>query len=464
MASLSREDGRGSWKLTWCCADKRRRSIRIGAMPKRSAEQFKARLEELLHVRRVNGPLSAGLDEWINGLPDDLRERLVGAGLITARERLTLGQFCDQFLATRERVAEATAVRDRQVISLLVDRFGADRPLDSITVRDAEEWRNWLATAGNRRDKSRVDLADNTVRRRVGTARQIFAKGVRWGLLRSNPFEGMPVTVNENLSRRVFVTWGDILRVIELAPSVEWRALLAFVRLTGCRVPSELCGLTWADVDFVARRVVLRSPKTAHHGGEHALRSVPLFPELVPYLQELSDAVGPGVCVPLSDPVFPMAIDPKANLRTHLERLIVRAGVTPWPKLFVNLRSSRETELLAKYPVADVCRWMGHSPTVAAKHYAQARPEIADRAAVELTVESDPVGAPAGARSVGNGAKMGAITTTTETGRGHQENPQTVAGQGLMKPADGLRGQLHDDINGRHWTRTSDPRRVKTVL
>ncbi|HBR19874.1 MAG: hypothetical protein A2Y13_04095 [Planctomycetes bacterium GWC2_45_44] len=43
----------------------------------------------------------------------------------------------------------------------------------------------------------------------------------------------------------------------------------------------------------------------------------------------------------------------------------------PWPKLFQNLRSSRETELTQKFPLPVVCAWMGNSQLVAAKHYLQ---------------------------------------------------------------------------------------------
>ncbi len=153
-------------------------------------------------------------------------------------------------------------------------------------------------------------------------------------------------------------------------------------------MPSAIgaAGPNLADLDFAELSIVIRSPKTAHHGGDHALRSVPMFPELVGYLEAWSDVVGPGVSSPLSTPVFPIATDPKVNLRTQFARLIVNAKLTPWEKLFVNLRSSRETELLAVYPAADVCRWMGHSPSVAARFYAQARPEVAERATRENTV------------------------------------------------------------------------------
>lgn len=48
-----------------------------------------------------------------------------------------------------------------------------------------------------------------------------------------------------------------------------------------------------------------------------------------------------------------------------------KAQLKPWPKLFQNLRSSRETELTQKFPLHVVCAWMGNSQAVAAKHYLQ---------------------------------------------------------------------------------------------
>jgi hypothetical protein len=46
------------------------------------------------------------------------------------------------------------------------------------------------------------------------------------------------------------------------------------------------------------------------------------------------------------------------------------SGEKQWPKLFHNLRASRETELMREYDLATVCKWIGNSPAVAAKHYA----------------------------------------------------------------------------------------------
>jgi hypothetical protein len=63
--------------------------------------------------------------------------------------------------------------------------------------------------------------------------------------------------------------------------------------------------------------------------------------------------------------------DGKTNLRTQMERIIKRAGVKPWPKLFHNLRSTRQTELTEKFLSHVVCAWLGNSRAVAQDHYLQ---------------------------------------------------------------------------------------------
>lgn len=67
--------------------------------------------------------------------------------------------------------------------------------------------------------------------------------------------------------------------------------------------------------------------------------------------------------------------DRNSNLRTQLERIIQRAGLKPWPKLFQNLRSTRETELAETYPIHVVCAWIGNTEKNAAKYYLQVTDE-----------------------------------------------------------------------------------------
>ena len=75
--------------------------------------------------------------------------------------------------------------------------------------------------------------------------------------------------------------------------------------------------------------------------------------------------------------------DPNQNLRTQLGRIIQKAGLTPWPRPFQNLRSTRETELMEHYPAHVVCAWIGNSEAVARKHYLQVTDPHFERATLK---------------------------------------------------------------------------------
>ena len=61
--------------------------------------------------------------------------------------------------------------------------------------------------------------------------------------------------------------------------------------------------------------------------------------------------------------------DLRQNLRTQFMRIIGGGGLEPWPRLFHNLRASRQTELEQEFPGYVVAKWMGNSESVARKHY-----------------------------------------------------------------------------------------------
>ncbi len=50
-------------------------------------------------------------------------------------------------------------------------------------------------------------------------------------------------------------------------------------------------------------------------------------------------------------------------------RILKRAGVKPWERLFHNLRASRQTELADQFPLHVVTDWIGNSPDIADRHY-----------------------------------------------------------------------------------------------
>ena len=123
------------------------------------------------------------------------------------------------------------------------------------------------------------------MRRRCSIAKQFLADAVDRELIVRNPFgtlEGLTVGANE--SRDYFVTRDETAALIKACPDWQWKLLFALSRYGGLRCPSEHLGLTWGDVEFERAIIVVRSPKTAYHEGKDQ-RIVPLFPELLPYLQ-----------------------------------------------------------------------------------------------------------------------------------------------------------------------------------
>ena len=91
---------------------------------------------------------------------------------------------------------------------------------------------------------------------------------------------------------------------------------------------------------------------------------MPIFPELRPYLQEAFENAPEGARY-----VIARYRQKNANLRTQLNRILRRAGVEPWQRLFHNLRASRQTEMQSQFPAHVVCQWLGNSEAIAHKHY-----------------------------------------------------------------------------------------------
>lgn len=118
---------------------------------------------------------------------------------------------------------------------------------------------------------------------------------------------------------------------------------------------------------------------------------------------------------------------PDQNLGTTFSKILTRGGVEAWPRLFQNLRASREPELMAQHPAKDMASWLGNSVPTAMKHYAMAT-EAAFKAA------SDPAGSTV-VSVAGSGGSIagvyGAIEQEEENASTTECHPETprIAGE-----------------------------------
>jgi integrase len=356
MASISREPN-GRRAIQFVAADGKRKSIRLGKVSQRVAEEIKVKVE-LLNAAVLSGlALDGETASWVAKIGDDLAEKLASVGLIAPRASATarLKEFIDGYIASRTDVKAQTVLNLTVCGRRLVQFFGAEKQLRDVSPGHADEFCAWLRSV----------YAGATASRTINRAKQLFRAAQRKDLIARNPFEGCKPGHQSNPARSCFMSRETAQQVIDACPDAEWRLIFALSRYGGLRCPSEHLALTWPDVDWERGRFRVHSSKLEHleSGGE---RWVPIFPELRPYLEEAFERAEPGTVY-----VINRYRDTNANLRTQLNRIIRKAGLTPWPKLFHNLRSTRQTELAAEFPLHVVCAWIGNKQAVAAEHYLQ---------------------------------------------------------------------------------------------
>ncbi|HEY4261848.1 MAG TPA: phage integrase SAM-like domain-containing protein, partial [Schlesneria sp.] len=141
--------------------------------------------------------------KWINTLADSLHEKLASFGLVesrTSKRASTVAAFVDGFIANREAdTKESTRTVYKRTRKHLVGFFGAEVQLSSVTCGQAADFRRYLLAR---------KLAENTVRRTCGFARQFFADAVERELITKNPFatKSIAVAIRRNPDRFHFVT------------------------------------------------------------------------------------------------------------------------------------------------------------------------------------------------------------------------------------------------------------------
>ena len=382
MASISKEPN-GRRRIQFKGVDGKRKSIRLGKISQRMAETIKLKVEHLVAAAETGGPLDAETARWTAEIGDDLADKLANVGLIPKRERATLEEFLQEYIDSRVDVKPASKVVWQHVKRNLVDFLGADRNVRSITVAEAEAFRLYLV--------SNQELADTTTAKRLTFARQFFETMRRRKLIEENPFAHVKHKAGDPTKRQRFITGEQTAALIKTAPDWIWRIIIALSRFGGLRCPSEVLSLCWADVDWENSRFKVTSPKTEHNPGGGS-RVVPIFPELRPWLEEAFEAAEEGAVYVVGGN-YRQAAQGKngwinCNLRTQFMRIVKRAGFEPWPRLFHNLRASRETELAATHPVHVVSAWLGNTPKIAAKHYLQVTESDFDKAVYEAVQPS----------------------------------------------------------------------------
>ncbi len=354
MASIS-TDRNGNRRILFMLGRNNRKVVRLGKVPMRIADEVKRRIELLATAHETKISPDRETTAWAGGLESTLYDRLAKLRLVPKRatpEKATLGAFLANYISIRTDLKPATLRSVNLSRQKLVEFFGAEKSLNDVTEGDADEFRLKLAKT----------LGENTIRLICVHSRQFFQAAIKRRLIASNPFGEMKsmALMSSNKAREYFVSRAEAEKVLDACPNARWRLVFALSRYGGLRCPSEYKPLRWADVDWERGRMTIHSPKTERHEGKDE-RTIPIFPELRPHLEAAWEQAEAG----------DEFIIPHCQRNIPLTKIVRNAGLKPWPKLFQNMRSTRETELAEKYPIHVVCYWMGNSQTIAKKHYLQ---------------------------------------------------------------------------------------------
>ena len=241
----------------------------------------------------------------------------------------------------------------------------------------------------------------------------LFDRAKTLKLVSENPFADVQAKNANPPERMHFISIADTEKLIAVS-NPTWRTIIALARYGGLRCPSEVLMLRWQHVDFATNPMTVSNPKTEHHEGR-AYRVVPIFGVLRQCLEDAHELAEAGEVYVVGgkqgDTYRASSQGPGGwvgtNLRTTFEKILRRAGLAQWPRLFQNLRSSRETELMQNHPIHVVAAWLGNTPKIALGHYLQTLEADFDKAVRES-------GAKSGAVVVQNAVQTGADTIDPE--------------------------------------------------
>ena len=392
MASVSK-DKNGTKRITYYDSDKKQVCIRLGKVSKKIADTVKIHVENLVSARAAKVSVDEATADWLTKISDELHQKFAQKGFVPPRRVIgTLGEMIPKIIEEKSAdTKQATIDVYRQSEKSLYRYFGEDRRVDQITEAEAKEFSVWLAKQGSLKKSS--PLAQSTVSKRMRQAILFFNELVKTGDISDNPFSGLDKDAGVDETRNRYIDEETILKVMEYAPDAEWRLIIALWRFAGLRAFSEVLMLKWEDILWDQEKILVHAPKTERYKGK-AFRKIPFFPHIEECLMEAAEQapVGSIYVVEKHAPLYlrgqkeRVYVSRQGNMGTMFKKMMLRAGIVPWPKLLHNLRASLETDLLngkyGEYGIHTIAEWLGHSVQVMLKHYGRIQQADYDKIAV----------------------------------------------------------------------------------
>jgi integrase len=362
MATLCKRKN-GSFEVHFYDQGGVRKYITLGGRKysEKTAIALKEVVETLLHYKN-NGILipDKRIVAWIESVGPEIQQKLGKAGLVEVAPSHTLKELWDKFIEHKGKeqakgdIKESTLnlyelVRKRFFLFFKESELLADATKDRM-----QQWKDYLLD----------EIAEASVACYMKQAKTCFNWAVAKGWISKSPLHGVAKGSFVNRKNDHIVSMNDYHRLLDACPCNDWRCIIALCRIGGLRCPNEVLNLRWEDVNWEYNQFLVRSSKTERHAGKEG-RLVPLFPELKKELEALFfDPASEG-----KEYVINRYRDASQNLRTTLEKIVHRAGLTMFSRPFDNMRMSRSNEVYRRWGAFRESQWIGHSRRVREDHY-----------------------------------------------------------------------------------------------
>ncbi len=377
MASIHKRDKSLSpyWYAAFYNADGRRSFKSTGTTDKNKAERIALEWSDTAKEGRA-GALT---EHRVRATMADIFRRATQETLPAG----TVRQYFTSWLSTKAlEVEESSLTQYRIAADAFLTHLGnrADRPIDSVTLKDIAGFRDALA-------KRLSAATTNKTLKIVGVA---WRQARRDGLVNENLFERVKLVKGTGGNRRPFTI--DELKAVLAVCDTEWRGMVLFGYYTGARL-IDIAALTWANINLEEGEVHFTAQKT------QVPMHLPLAHPLIDYLMALPSSDKPDA------PLFPKSSEAGATgtlsnrfhdilaaaclvtKRTHAAAKKGRTVKRVSSELsFHSLRHSAASDL-RNHGVTDsvAMALLGHESAAIAKHYTKI-----DRSALRKAVASLP--------------------------------------------------------------------------
>ena len=314
------------WRLVWRDDTGRERTKSLGAISEAQADRARRQFQA---------------------------ELIISPGIGSMGKAPTIKAWTDRYIADiRQTHAEGSVSLAQDTIAYLLERFDGGLRMDRITQAQAEDFAAWLKGKG---------LSTVTVARHSRTLKAIWGRAIKAELIHRSPWVVLASSARSPEKSIPNLTDDDVQRLIDAAPTRQWRCIIALCAWGGTR-RNEAIHMRWEDVRWGDNRFFVRLPDGKDADTKHAERVTMMEPRLeatlLAAMHEAHDgSEGPCYGIPLE------------NLHRNMVAIIRRAGLVPWEDPFHALRRWRVSTWKLRYPAPVVDKWLGHSSDVSESSY-----------------------------------------------------------------------------------------------